>query len=67
MTSYHARAVLLLHLTACISWQDLFPPSPPNQFIEAEQLDPAALHYIAKEFDVEPAKGIIIMNYLIIL
>ena len=40
MTRYHPRAVLLLflvlHLTACSSWQSIGPVSP-SQFIEAEQ------------------------------
>ena len=42
MTRYRPRAVLLLflvlHLTACMSWQSAATPSP-SQFIEAEQPD----------------------------
>ena len=42
MTRYRLRAVLLLflvlHLTACMSWQSAATPSP-SQFIEAEQPD----------------------------
>ena len=42
MTRYRLRAVLLLflvlHLTACLSWQSAATPSP-SQFIEAEQPD----------------------------
>ena len=36
MTRYRARAVLLLNLTACSTWQSVGPVSP-SQFIEAEQ------------------------------
>ena len=42
MTRYRPRAALLLflvlHLTACMSWQSAATPSP-SQFIEAEQPD----------------------------
>jgi hypothetical protein len=42
MTRYRPRAVLLLflllHLTACHTWQPVATPSP-SQFIEAEQPD----------------------------
>ena len=42
MTRYRLRAVLLLflvlHLTACATWQSAATPSP-SQFIEAEQPD----------------------------